>query len=32
MTRSMEQVVEVFEREIEKSNASDFIECLVFSR
>jgi hypothetical protein len=28
----MEQVVEVFEREIEKSDASEFIECLVFSR
>ena len=30
--RSVEQMVEVFERETEKSDASDFVECLVFSR
>lgn len=29
--RSMEQMVEVFERETEKSSPSDFVECLVFS-
>lgn len=30
--RSMESMVETFERETEKSDASDFVECLVFSK
>ena len=29
---SMEQMVETFEREVEKSSAANFVECLVYSK
>jgi len=31
-TDSMERMVEVFEREVERSDKNDFVECLVFSQ
>ena len=29
---SMDQMIEMFEKEVERQDASDFVECLVYSR
>ena len=28
----MDQMIEMFEKEVERQDASDFVECLVYSR